>query len=82
LYLAKGSVATAYGAAGSVVIMIVWVYYSAQILFLGAEFTKVYTHEYGSRFVEAADNAEPVTGDQRASQGLKPQDTPPVRRAS
>jgi membrane protein len=82
LYLAKGGVATPYGAAGSVVIMIVWVYYSAQILFLGAEFTKVYTHEYGSRFVEAAENAEPVTSEQRASQGLKPKETPPVRRAS
>src|SRR5262245_33082783 len=41
VYLAKGGVGTAYGAAGSVVVMIVWVYYSAQILFLGAEFTKV-----------------------------------------
>lgn len=82
LYLAKGGVATPYGAAGSVVVMIVWVYYSAQILFLGAEFTKVYTHEHGSRFVEAAENAEPVTSEQRANQGLKPKETPPVRRAS
>jgi len=82
LYLAKGGVATPYGAAGSVVIMIVWVYYSAQILFLGAEFTKVYTHEYGSRFVEAAENAEPVTSEARANQGLKPKETPPTRRAS
>jgi membrane protein len=43
LYLVKGGIATTYGAAGSVIIMIVWVYYSSQILFLGAEFTKVYT---------------------------------------
>jgi membrane protein len=82
VYLAKGGVATPYGAAGSVVIMIVWVYYSAQILFLGAEFTKVYTHEHGSRFVQATGNAEPVTTEQRAHQGLKPRETPPVRKAS
>ena len=82
LYLAKGSVRTTYGAAGSVVVMIVWVYYSAQILFLGAEFTKVYTHEHGSRFVEAAENAEPVTNEQRANQGLKPKNTPAIRKAS
>ena len=82
LYLARGGVATPYGAAGSVVVMIVWVYYSAQILFLGAEFTKVYAHEQGSRFVEAAPNAEPVTDEQRASQGLKPKEEPAVHRAS
>ena len=40
--------ASAYGAAGSLVILLVWVYYSAQILFFGAEFTKVYAKEYGS----------------------------------
>ena len=81
IYLVKGRVGTPYGAAGSVVILIVWIYYSAQILFLGAEFTKVYTHEYGSRFVEAMENAEPVTNEQRANQGLKPQETTPVRKA-
>jgi membrane protein len=42
LYLGKASVGSAYGAAGSVVALIVWVYYSAQIFFLGAEFTRVY----------------------------------------
>jgi membrane protein len=81
LYLAKGGVATPFGAAGSVVIMIVWVYYSSQILFLGAEFTKVYAHEQGSRVIEVADNAEPVTDERRAQQGLKPQETSPTRKA-
>ena len=42
-YIARGSVANSYGAAGSLVVLLVWVYYSAQILFLGAEFTEVYT---------------------------------------
>jgi hypothetical protein len=41
-YLGAGSVGSAYGAAGSLVVVLAWVYYSAQILFLGAEFTQVY----------------------------------------
>jgi membrane protein len=49
LYLGKSSVASSFGAAGSLVILIVWVYYSAQIFLLGAEFTWVYAHEHGSR---------------------------------
>ena len=49
LYLGRSSVASAFGAAGSVVVMMVWVYYSAQIFLLGAEFTWVYAHTYGSR---------------------------------
>ena len=42
LYLGKASVGSAYGAAGSLVVLLVWVYYSSQIFFFGAEFTKVY----------------------------------------
>jgi membrane protein len=49
LYLGKSSVTSGFGAAGSLVIVLVWVYYSAQIFLLGAEFTKVYAHRYGSR---------------------------------
>ena len=49
LYLGKSSVASSFGAAGSLVVLMVWVYYSAQIFLLGAEFTWVYAHEYGSR---------------------------------
>src|SRR2546425_3143115 len=49
LYLGKSSVASAFGAAGSLVVMMVWVYYSAQIFLLGAEFTWVYAHTFGSR---------------------------------
>ena len=50
LYLGKVSFGSTYGAAGSLVMVIVWVYYSAQLFFLGAEFTKVYTQRYGSHF--------------------------------
>src|SRR5260221_2548775 len=48
LYLGKSSIASAYGAAGSLVVLMVWVYYSAHIFLFGAEFTWVYAHEYGS----------------------------------
>jgi membrane protein len=48
LYLGKASIGSSYGAAGSLVIVLVWVYYSAQIFFFGAEFTQVYAREYGS----------------------------------
>jgi membrane protein len=49
LYLGKSSLASTYGAAGSFVIVLVWVYYSAQIFFLGAEFTRIYTQQLGSQ---------------------------------
>jgi membrane protein len=48
LYLGKATFASTYGAAGSLVIVLVWVYYSAMLFFLGAEFTKVYTKTFGS----------------------------------
>lgn len=50
-YLGKADVGSAYGAAGSLVILLVWVYYSSQILLYGAEFTAVYANRYGSRIV-------------------------------
>jgi membrane protein len=56
LYLGKSDVGSAYGAAGSLVILLVWVYYSAQILLFGAEFTQVYANKLGSRIVPS-DNA-------------------------
>ena len=48
LYLGKAAPGSAYGAAGSLVILLIWVYWSAQILFLGAEFTQVYARTFGS----------------------------------
>lgn len=49
LYLGKTGIASSFGAAGSLVVLLIWVYFSAQIFLLGAEFTWVYSHEYGSR---------------------------------
>jgi membrane protein len=48
LYLGRSAVTSGFGAAGSVVVLLVWVYYSAQIFLFGAEFTAVYTHRFGS----------------------------------
>lgn len=48
-YLTWGSVTSTYGAAGSFVLILLWVYYSAQIFLFGAEFTQVYANKYGSR---------------------------------
>ena len=49
LYIGKSSVASAFGAAGSLVVLMVWVYYSSQVFLLGAEFTRLYAEEHGSR---------------------------------
>jgi membrane protein len=48
LYLGKAGFSSAYGAAGSLVVILVWIYYSTQVLLLGAEFTYVYAKTYGS----------------------------------
>jgi membrane protein len=59
-YLGRSGVGSAYGAAGSVLVVLAWVYYSSQIVFLGAEFTKLYTEEHRSR-VKPVQGAEAVT---------------------
>ena len=51
LYLTKSSISSAYGAAGSLVVILMWVYYSALIIFFGAEFTQVFARKYGSEIV-------------------------------
>lgn len=49
LYLGNSAITSSFGAAGALVVILVWIYYSAQILFFGAEFTQVYAKLYGSR---------------------------------
>lgn len=51
LYLGNSATSSTYGAAGSLIVILLWVYYSSQILFLGAEFTQVYANKFGSRIV-------------------------------
>ena len=55
-YLSSGAAGSAYGAASSLITLLVWIFYSAQILLFGAEFTKIYANAYGSQ-VEPAEYA-------------------------
>jgi membrane protein len=48
LYLGRSTVASVYGAAGSLIVILLWIYYSAQVVFFGAEFTKVYSRHFGT----------------------------------
>jgi len=73
IYLGSGAVGKSFGAAGSLVVVLVWIYYSTQILFLGAEFTQVYTNRYGSR-VRPEKTAEFVTEQDRAQEGIPSKD--------
>lgn len=66
LYLGQSSMASSYGAAGSVMVLLLWVYYSCQILLFGAEFTHVYAEHRGTAFaphVFAARIGLPRSGD-------------------
>jgi membrane protein len=51
LYIGRASVGSAFGAAGSLAVLLVWIYYSSQILFIGAELTRAYSNRYGSHVV-------------------------------
>lgn len=62
-----GNATNAYGAAGSVMAFLLWVYYSAQILFFGAEFTQVYANHYGTG-VTPADNAQFINSGEQGAQ--------------
>jgi len=50
-YLGSSSIASTYGAAGSLIVILLWVYYSALILYFGAEFTKVYAYTFGKKII-------------------------------
>jgi len=59
LYIGQTHVASGFGAAGSLVVFLVWVYYSVQVFLLGAEFTWVYAYREGSRTGEAPPEPPP-----------------------
>ena len=69
IYLGRESTASSFGAAGSVVLLLLWVYYASAILMFGAEFTRAYARATGYEIKPAA-GAEPVTAEARAQQGL------------
>ena len=58
LYIGSSSVASSYGAAGALAVVLIWIYYSAQIFLFGAEFTKVYAETHGSHAFNPARRAE------------------------
>ncbi len=73
LYIAKSEIGSAYGAAGSLIILIVWIYYSSIILYFGAEFTKAYALKYGSeihpsKYAVTIKNVEVEGGNQSVQQ--------------
>jgi len=51
VYLGNSAAASAFGAAGALVLLLLWIYYSSQILFFGAEFTQVYANTHGAKIV-------------------------------
>lgn len=73
LYIANSDFSSSYGAAGSLIVILLWIYYSAQILFFGAEFTQVYANMFGSRIVPQ-DHAVALTEEARANQGIPQQE--------
>lgn len=81
-YLANASIGSAYGAAGSLLVVLVWFFYTMQIILLGAEVSYVYAHEYGSRKV-FIDNPGPEGERVLDSVSMQPEDEPepanPVR---
>lgn len=83
IYLGHSALSSTYGASGSLIVLLLWIYYSAQILFLGAEFTQVYARRHGSGLA-AARGAVPATREARAQEGMKQQKKHPraKKRAS
>ncbi len=69
LYLGTSSIASSFGAAGALILILVWVYYSTTIFLLGAEFTKVYASRYGSG-IRPSRHAQFVSPAMREEQGL------------
>jgi membrane protein len=68
-YLGRSEVGNTFGAAGSLAILLIWIYYSAQILFFGAEFTQVYSSKYGSKIVPDPGMVK-LTEQERAEKGI------------
>jgi membrane protein len=79
LYLGRASTSSSFGAAGSVILVLMWVYYASVILFLGAEFTQVYAKLTGARVVPGQFGV-PTTEERRAQEGIAHEKTPPGQK--
>jgi membrane protein len=78
-YLGRASTSSSYGAAGSVIILLMWIYYASVILFLGAEFTQVYAKQTGTKVVPSHFGV-PTTEERRAQEGIPHEKTPPGQK--
>jgi membrane protein len=72
IYFAKSAVGSSFGAAGSLVLVLLWVYYSAQILLFGAEFTQVFARSHGSLKAQAAAKRTEKEKEDQAPRTAKP----------
>jgi hypothetical protein len=72
LYLGRASTTSSFGAAGSVILIMMWVYYASVILLVGAEFTHVYVKQTTARILTTK-YAEPMTQEEQAKQGIPQQ---------
>ena len=61
LYLGQSSTTSSYGAAGSVIVLLLWVYYSCQIVLIGAEFTRLYSERFGAPFLRRISRRRPAS---------------------
>jgi membrane protein len=77
-YLGTSGVTSAFGAAGSLITVLLWVYYSSLIFFFGAEFTQIYASRYGSGVVPA-ENAVPIAA---IPESEKRESPPPEKRSA
>lgn len=80
-YLGNGSFGSTYGAAGSLVVILAWIYYAAQILFFGAEFTQVYARRYGSGIIPTK-HAVPLNHESSTNPGMQDSSTNQPRISS
>ena len=76
LYLGNAAISSSYGAAGTLVVLLVWTYYSAQILLFGGELTQAYARKYGSEIVPLP-YARKVSHEKRARQGISREKSKP-----
>ncbi|CAN5169850.1 hypothetical protein BH18ACT5_BH18ACT5_01850 [soil metagenome] len=72
-YLSRSTTASIFGAAGSLILVLLWIYYSSQILFFGAEFTQVYANRFGTK-LEPAEGAISLQARDRLAQGIPKQE--------
>jgi membrane protein len=77
VYIGSASIGSIYGAAGSLVVVLVWTYYSSQILFFGAELIRAYAKYFDPAPIVPTEQAVPMTGMELAKQGMPPSNLDP-----